>query len=133
MSDRTLAYTLARVGLGVNLACHGAVRIPKLESFAKWMTGLFADSWLPAFLVTPFAWLLPFVELALGLAILLGWQSRRVLAGASALMVMLIFGSCLIENWSAAGSQMIYLAFSALLLAFREAGNGCSLDEKLAK
>lgn len=129
-SDQTLAYSLARIGMGVNLALHGLVRIPKLDQFSAWMVGSFEKSWLPEIMVSQFAHVLPFAELILGFLLLLGLFTRKAIIASAIMIIVLIFGSCLIENWSAAGSQMIYLAYLAGLLVFREGYNQISLDHR---
>lgn len=130
--DTALAYALARIGMGINLAIHGVVRIPKLNSFAEWMTHSFEKTWLPSPLVHSFAYILPFLELTIGLLLLLGFLTRYALVAGSITLITLIFGSCLIENWSAAGTQMIYLAYLATLLALREKFNLIATDRILA-
>jgi thiosulfate dehydrogenase [quinone] large subunit len=45
-------------------------------------------------------------------------------------MLSLLFGTCLIENWEAVPSQLIHLAFFAVLLNFADA-NSYSLDRLL--
>ncbi|MBK1831833.1 DoxX family protein [Verrucomicrobiaceae bacterium R5-34] len=129
-SDQTLAYTLARLGMGVNLLIHGAVRLPKLSGFANHITGQFEKTVLPAAMVKPYAYAVPFVELGVGILLILGLFTRHTLVAASLLMISLIFGTCLLENWGNAGSQMVYLAYLAALLAFRDRYNQLSLDHK---
>ncbi|HSJ01850.1 MAG TPA: DoxX family protein [Verrucomicrobium sp.] len=126
--NRTLAYALARVGLGVNIALHGLVRLPKLDSFAKGLQEQFASSILPSFLVQVSAYGIVFAEAVLGVLILLGWFLRPALVLGALLMIFLITGTCLIENWSAAGIQMTYLGFYAVLLATANY-DGFSVDQ----
>ncbi|BDS06883.1 hypothetical protein NT6N_19230 [Oceaniferula spumae] len=129
-TDQSLSYTLARLGMGVNLAAHGLVRLPKLSEFSAWMVGLFEKSSLPTFLVKPYSYVLPIAELIVGILLILGLYTRQTLTIGSLMIISLIFGSCMIENWSAAGSQMIYLAYITALLAFREKYNNLSIDAK---
>ena len=114
LSDRQLAFVLLRGTLAMSFLVHGAVRLPKLDAFARGMAQGFADTPLPEPLVRVFATGLPFVELSLGVALLIG---RTRLAGivGSLLLAALIFGSGLKEDWDVVGTQMIYvLAFYAL-------------------
>ena len=116
--------------MGVNMLIHGAVRMPKLSGFANHITGQFEKTVLPNALVTPYAYTVPFVELGVGILLILGLLTRQTLVVASLLMISLIFGSCLIENWANAGSQMVYLAYLSVLLVFRANYNQLSLDHK---
>jgi thiosulfate dehydrogenase [quinone] large subunit len=74
-----------------------------------------------------FALVLPWVEAALGLLLLLGLATRYALIAASLTILALTFGSTLRQDWSSAGFQLIYAAIYAALLAFRRE-NVYSLD-----
>ncbi|MGA0558611.1 DoxX family protein [Larkinella sp. VNQ87] len=117
-----LALLILRLGLGVDLAMHGLVRIPKLTKFADKLVGDFATTLLPAVLVRGYALALPFVELAIGVLLLVGGRFLvwgGLLGGLT--MTSLIFGSALREEWSAVSIQLIHVLAFYLLL--REAEN----------
>src|SRR5690606_12269788 len=101
--DRSLAHAVARIGLGINIALHGLVRWPILDSFASGMQKQFADSILPPALVRASAYGIVTVETVAGLLLLFGLFLRPALLAGSGLMFALLFGSCLIQNWNAAG------------------------------
>ena len=116
-SDASLAHAIARIGLGINIALHGWTRIPKFKAFEASLLKDYADSPLPASLVSLSAYGIVTAESVIGTLLLLGlWQRKALLAGGL-LMWMLLFGVCLVQNWGAAGVQMVYLAFFAVLLA----------------
>lgn len=115
-SNDQLAFFVARIAIGVNLLIHGLVRISKLTSFAEGLTNGFAETWLPAFLVEPFAYILPFIEFILGIGLLIGFKTRAAAVVSTFLMTLLIFGSGLKEDWAAVGTQMIYVIFFFLLI-----------------
>ena len=50
--DKALAHGFVRLGLGVNIALHGFVRLPNLSGFAADMQKQFAETFLPGPLVT---------------------------------------------------------------------------------
>jgi thiosulfate dehydrogenase (quinone) large subunit len=126
--NRALAYLLLRLTLGVNILMHGLARILSgLSSFAAGMTKQFASTPLPASLVRAFAVTLPWSELGIGIAILLGLWTRFALALGALEIVVLTFGIALTQNWSVAGIQMTYAIVYAILLAFAEY-NRWSLD-----
>jgi len=111
-----LAHAVLRLALGVNLLVHGLVRFPKLSGFADALVGAFQDTLLPAGLVRAFALVLPFVEAAVGALLCLGLWLRQTLVVGTLVMVALIFGTALREDWSTLGIQMIYVAVYYLLL-----------------
>ncbi|AHF93285.1 DoxX family protein [Opitutaceae bacterium TAV5] len=116
-SDYRLAHALARLGLGVNIALHGLVRLPKLDAFASGLREQFAQSILPGPLVYLSGCGIVIGEAVIGVLLVLGLFLRPALVAGTLLMILLITGSCLIENWGAAGIQMTYLGFYAVLLA----------------
>ncbi|XXF79675.1 DoxX family membrane protein [Myxococcaceae bacterium GXIMD 01537] len=117
LSNAQLAHGLARLGLGLNIALHGLVRLPNLGGFAAGMRDSFAQSPLPPVLVHAVSYGIPVAEAVIGVLLLLGLQARLALIAGTCLMLLLITGSCLSQNWSAAGIQMTYLGFYAVLLA----------------
>jgi len=125
---KSISYVFIRLGIGISMVGHGLVRIPKLMAFSEGMLGSFKDSLLPNFLLIPFSYTLPFVEFLLGLLLVLGWQTKRAAIGGGILMLTLIGGTSLIENWSALPSQMIHLLFFVLVYEFNKA-NALALDK----
>ena len=116
MSNHQLAFLLARITLGINLFLHGFVRIPKLEIFANGLTQGFEGTMLPLALVAVVAYAIPFIEVVLGIFILLGIYSKKVLAAAAIFIMLLITGCAFKEDWSAIGTQMLYALFIFFLL-----------------
>jgi thiosulfate dehydrogenase [quinone] large subunit len=107
---------------------HGLVRLPKLNGFSHWMVGLYEKSMLPTALVTPFSCALPILEFLIGLFLVAGLFTRISLIAGALVMVILILGTTLIENWDAITSQLIHAAFFAILLHFIES-NSWALDK----
>jgi thiosulfate dehydrogenase [quinone] large subunit len=130
--DLELAVSLARIGLGVNIALHGWTRVFKFTEFANHLDQQFAHSILPQAIVRASGYAIVGAECSVGLLLLAGFALRATLAAGCWLMIALLFGTCLIQDWNAAGDQLIYLGFFAVLLAFR----GCdrwSLDARLKR
>lgn len=127
-SNAVLAFVLARLAIGLSMFGHGIIRIPKLTAFSEGMVEQFAGSPLPQFLVLPFSYVLPFLELTTGLLLLLGWRTREGLLLGAAVMLALIFGTGMIENWGSLPSQLIHAAYFAVLLVFVDRYNGYSVD-----
>lgn len=124
------AYLLLRLAVAVSMFTHGLVRLPKLAGFSAWMVGSFQKSMLPAAMVRPFSYALPVAEFSVGLLLLLGLWTRSASIAGSLVMLALLFGTGMIENWDAVPSQLLHVAFFVALLAFLEQ-NIFSLDHAL--
>src|SRR6478609_1277997 len=123
----TTTYLLLRLAVGASMLGHGLVRLPKLQTFSNWMVGSFENSLLPKVLVVPFSYVLPIAEFLIGLMLLGGIFTKQSLTAGSIVMIVLIFGSTMIEHWDALPSQFIHLAFFVLLLQF-VSSNSLALD-----
>lgn len=132
MKNEEFTYLLARLPVGMSLFGHGLVRVPKLAVFSEWMVGSFSKSMLPEALVLPFSYALPLLELLIGILLLSGLFTRFALAAGTAVMLALIFGSCMIEQWENVFSQVIYGVLFALLYRYN-AYNRFSLDQLILK
>lgn len=118
LKDERLGYALLRVVLGANLLMHGLGRILMGPGeFGFNLRAEFMHSRLPASAVWAFGTILPGIECLLGALILFGLRTRAALIASGALMVMLTFGSGLIRDFTAEGTQLMYAAIIATLVA----------------
>jgi thiosulfate dehydrogenase [quinone] large subunit len=133
ISDEALAYALLRLALGVNFFGHGFVRIVGgVGEFAAGMAKGFEKTVLPLWMVQPFALVLPWAELVLGILLIVGFTTRATLVIGALLMTALTFGSSMQSNWAGVGTQLLYsLVFFVLLFLRRH--NRLSLDSRLTK
>jgi thiosulfate dehydrogenase (quinone) large subunit len=132
-SDERLAYALLRIVVGANLMMHGISRmIAGTGEFAAKLVMQFAHAPLPAWSVWAFGLVLPAIEGGLGLLLLIGLRTRAVLIAAMLLIMVLTFGSSLLQDWSAAGIQLTYAAIYAALLFLRRY-NSRSADAWMAR
>jgi thiosulfate dehydrogenase [quinone] large subunit len=102
---------------------HGFARIftgTHLSGFAHWMVGDMAKAPLPAPLVLATGYVVPCVELVIGLLLLTGLATRFALVLAMLLMLVLMFGVTMQQEWSIAGQQLLYGLVLAVLLYGRE-------------
>ena len=127
-----ITYLILRTGVGVSMFGHGLVRLPKLQLFSDWMLKSFEKAMLPEMVVLPFSYVLPIAEFVLGILLIAGLATRISAIAASMVMIILIFGTTLIENWSALTPQFIHLAFFAYLMQ-NIAKNRFSVDHLLKK
>jgi thiosulfate dehydrogenase (quinone) large subunit len=130
--DRSLAYALLRVTLGLNIFMHGTSRLMAgIGSFVSGMIEMFQNTALPTAVVVPFGYVLPWLEAGLGVLIIIGLRTREVLVAGALLMLALTFGTTLRQDWDVAGLQLLYSAvYTALIAGLRH--NSLSVDQKLA-
>lgn len=133
MRDERLGYVMLRLALGVNLTMHGVSRmLMGPGEFAFKLQTQFANSILPAWSVRVFGVLLPGVEGLLGLLILIGLRTRTALVAASLLMMVLMFGAAIIQDWSATATQLTYAAIISGLIVLQRF-DGWSVDAWLRR
>ena len=127
MKKEQFTYLLARLPIAMSFFGHGLERLPKLAEFSNGMAKEFTKSILPQALVLPFGYVLPFLEFITGVLLLLGLFTRFASVLGVAIMLALIFGSSMVEQWNNVFTQIIYGAYLALLFYFAQY-NAISVD-----
>ncbi len=131
MNDKALAYTLFRVFMAINMFWHGAIRLgPAYSAFVEATQAQFAETWLPMWLVTLEARLIPGIEVVVGVLLLVGYKTRWALVASMILMYTLVFGMIILQNWEIVARHLIY-ALSFYVLLHNIEFNAHSLDRKL--
>jgi thiosulfate dehydrogenase (quinone) large subunit len=115
--DAALAHGLARVALGLNIAIHGYSRLPHLDGFANLMVKRFAATFPPSPLVYITGLGIAIGEAGIGTLLIFGLFLRPTLVAGTLLMLLLIFGTTLIQEYQALSTQMVAVAFYIGLLA----------------
>jgi thiosulfate dehydrogenase (quinone) large subunit len=128
-SDTVVAYAILRLSFGANILLHGVSRLlAGHAAFLAYLTHYFEKTPIvPATLLPVFATAQPWVELVLGLLLLLGLWTRFSLIVGGLVMTMLVVGTNLAQDWTVAGLQLIYCFIYCYLLTHREQ-NVISLD-----
>jgi thiosulfate dehydrogenase [quinone] large subunit len=127
-SDASVAYAILRLTFGVNIALRGITRIANgTDLFAADLLKQFENSVLPAASVQAFGLVLPWVESAIGLLLITGFQTRAALIAGGLMMTVLTAGTMLIQNFQTAWLQLTYAVVFFILLACR-GWNALSLD-----
>lgn len=111
-----ISYLIVRLALGLSMFGHGLVRLSKLQAFSEGLVASFENSILPEMLTLPFSYVLPIAELVFGLFIVLGLFTRISAIATAVVLLSLIFGSTLVENWGAITAQLIHIAFVAYII-----------------
>ena len=101
-----------------------------LDQFAAGLTGQFEPTWFSAFAVSAFGHVVPFVEVAIGLMLILGLFTRPALIIGGLMMTSLTFGTMFLQNFDLAWLQLTYALAFFILLAARS-WNAISLDSML--
>jgi thiosulfate dehydrogenase [quinone] large subunit len=133
IKDKSLAYALLRIALGVNFAGHGLIRIYNgVGTFATSTAEHLAKSPLPHTVTFGFSYAIPFLEAVLGLTLILGVFTRASLVGGAIFMIALTIGVTANQQWDVAGQQLVYSVIFFLLLFLIE-HNGLALDNSLRR
>lgn len=130
---RSVAYALMRLSLGINVFGHGFFRVlAGVGVFASGMVQGMDKGPLPHALSLGFGYCIPWIELTLGVLLILGLFTRLALAAGALFMTALTFGTTSVQNWSVAGTQLEYSFVFFALLWLVEA-NVLSVDGVLAR
>jgi thiosulfate dehydrogenase [quinone] large subunit len=129
IDDKSLAYALLRISLGVNFAGHGLIRIYNgVGAFAATTAEHLEKSPLPHSFAYGFSYAIPFLEAVLGLTLILGVFTRIALVCGAVFMMALTVGVTANQQWDVAGQQLLYSVVFFLLLYLVE-HNALALDK----
>jgi thiosulfate dehydrogenase [quinone] large subunit len=128
-SNIVIAYTILRLSFGANILLHGLSRVLNGQpAFLAYLNHYFEHARLiPAGMLPVFAAVLPWVETALGLLLMLGLFSRFTLIAGALVMTGLVIGTNLAQDWLVSGLQLPYCFIYYYLLIHLEQ-NAISLD-----
>ena len=127
MNNRDCAYALTRITYGLIFLFYGIGKFRSgLSNFVGGMNQQFSGK-LPAVLVMPFAYFIPFAETISGALILLGLFTRVGLTLSGLLLVGLTFGVVILGQAPTVAHNLQYVLLNFLLLWFLEF-NRFSLD-----
>ena len=117
ITNQKLAYQATRLAIGLSILFHGAVRIPKLSVFAHSHLEMFSNTFIAGTPTLLMCYIIPFLEAATGLLILLGGKLTRYgLTLGIATMGILMFGASLSEKFDLLISMLLHVIVFYLLL-----------------
>jgi thiosulfate dehydrogenase [quinone] large subunit len=129
-AHRECAYAMLRATLGLVFLVAGAGKLMMgVGTFASMLQETFAGK-LPMALVMPFAYALPFVEVAVGLLLVSGLFTYFASVLAGLLMMALISGK-MIEGDAATVAHNLSFSVIVFLLVWFNDYNGYSIDRLL--
>ena len=118
MTNRETAYALTRITYGVIFLFYGIGKfMGGLSNFVGGMNQQFSGK-LPAFMVMPFAYAIPFCETISGVLILLGLFTRAGLTLCGLLLMGLTFGVVMLQHADVVAHNLIYILVNFVLLWF---------------
>ena len=128
------AYTILRLTFGFNIMLHGLSRIfAGNAAFLGYLNHYFEKAPLiPAGTLPLFSRVLPPVETALGILLVLGLWTRFALIAGGLVITVLAIGTNLAQDWTVAGLQLIYAFIYYYLLVHREL-NSASVDGMMSR
>jgi thiosulfate dehydrogenase [quinone] large subunit len=109
-SNAAIAYAILRLSFGANIMLHGVSRLLNgRAAFLAYLTHYFEHAHLiPASSLPAFGAVLPWVETSLGLLLMLGLFSRFTMIAGALVMLALVIGTNLAQDWVVSGLQLIY-------------------------
>jgi thiosulfate dehydrogenase [quinone] large subunit len=127
------SYAILRFTLGITFFFHGVIRfVSGWFAFADQMVLNFHDTFLPDFMVRPFALSVPPIEALLGILLCLGLFTRLTLIAAGLWMIALVFGTTIRQDYSTVAIQLLY-ALLFFVLQVWVSFNRISLDTLMSK
>jgi thiosulfate dehydrogenase (quinone) large subunit len=132
MNNRTLAYALARIAYGIVFLFYGIGKFRGgLSNFVGGMNQQFSGK-LPAAMVMPFAYFIPFAETISGALILLGLFTRVGLSLSGVLLIGLTFGLVILGQAQIVAHNLQYVLLNFVLLWVVDF-NSISIDALIRK
>ena len=132
MNNRETAYALTRITYGVIFLFYGIGKIRGgVSNFVGGMNQEFSGK-LPAAMVMPFAYFIPFAETISGALILLGLFTRVGLTLSGLLLIGLTFGVVILGQAPTVAHNLQYVLLNFLLLWLVDL-NRYSVDGLLAR
>ncbi len=95
------------------------------------IAGMFKDTYLPAFLLVPYTYTLPYLELLLGAALIVGLFTRVSLALSSLLLLSLAFGMMVAGKHEVVAQNINYTFIATVALWFNTKGGRFGIDHFL--
>ena len=132
MNNRTLAYALARITYGIVFLFYGIGKFRGgLSDFVGSMNQQFSGK-LPAAMVMPFAYFIPFAETISGALIVLGLFTRAGLSLSGVLLIGLTFGLVILGQAQLVAHNLQYVLLNFVLLWVVDF-NSISIDALIRK
>jgi thiosulfate dehydrogenase (quinone) large subunit len=121
MNPKSLAPALIRWGLGLLFLVGGIAKVSMLNGFVRgYLAPTFEKTILPGWLVVPYGYVLPFVEIVIGAMLILGFCRVCMLLLAGLTLLSLAFGQILLKEYGAVANILMYLLMTSIALFMTE-------------
>jgi thiosulfate dehydrogenase [quinone] large subunit len=127
-----VATLLLRLLLGTMFLVAGLGKMPNLAGFRQYIEKEYANTFLAGPLLTVFGHTLPFVEVALGVLLLLGLMTRPTLVVTALTLLVLFFGKLVAHDAQTTAFIAVYFLIAVFALRHSEA-NRFSLDHLFSR
>jgi len=119
-SPKAAAVALGRWVLGILFLFAGIAKLGNVSGFAEGLLKQFEKTFLPPILVSIFGHVLPFLEITLGVLLLLGLFRNVALFATGVLLILLTFGQIVQGQPQVIFFNTSYVFMAALLLFLSE-------------
>ncbi|MDD3952787.1 MAG: hypothetical protein PHY82_02600 [Lentisphaeria bacterium] len=120
-AGKSMGLALLRWGLGLRLLVSGVSKIGDLGGFVNgYLLPVFKETILPGWMVAPYGYALPPVELLLGVLLILGTFRNLSLLVTGLTFLSLAFGQMLLKQHDTVLSILLYLFMTTVLLYLGE-------------
>lgn len=114
--ELSFASLILRLSLGQLMLVAGLGKFLRNDSVGAWVETMakgFETTPLPLWVVIPYGYALPYVEIVLGLMLILGVLSRPAMLATAALLLSLTFGMTLQAQFATVANNTMYTALAA--------------------
>ncbi len=119
--DYTAAAFLTRLFLGVMFLAAGIGKfVMGYSNYLAAFTGMFSKSWVPSILTTPVVYIVPVLELLLGILLIAGLWSDKVLIVSGITLIAFGLGALSVGMADTLSFNGLYLLITAFALYLRQ-------------
>jgi len=93
----------------------GLGKVQNPAAFVQYLLSDFQNTWLPKWLLVPYGYAIPFIELGIGILLLLGIARNAVLFFTGLFLITLTFGQIVLQKPIVFNNLIYTLAVAALL------------------
>jgi thiosulfate dehydrogenase [quinone] large subunit len=123
---------LLRMPVGLLFLVAGIGKVGNLAGFGGYIRREFGDTFLAGPLLEVFIYVLPFVEVLVGVALVLGLLTRPALVAAGLTLIVLFFGKAVVQDYAVCAQNAIYIFMTVFALRTAE-HNLFSVDHLIAR
>jgi len=114
-SELHYASVLLRLGIGALFFFAGVGKIgPGISATVDGFVAMFADTWIPTFMIVGYAGSIMIIELLLGVWLISGFKLKWAWIASGLLLISLALGMLVIKKTDVAGTNFNYLLIAVI-------------------